>query len=517
MSQKIFNGRYEIGEMIGTGGMADVYIAEDSRLHRKVAVKILRSDLARDPAFIARFKKEALAAGGLTNAGIVAVYDSGEDHGESYIVMELVNGRTLRELLQGHESIPVKEAVDIVVEILEALDYSHSKGIIHRDIKPGNIMITKTGQVKVMDFGIARALDDIGATMTNTWNVVGTAQYLSPEQATGEAADARSDIYSLGCLMYELLAGRPPFIGDTPVSIAFQHVSAPLIPPSEINPDIDVNLETIIKVALCKDPKDRYQDANAMLTDLRRAIRGEQVTTKIRRIKPRRNLLFIGGLIVVVVAIIGLGASQIFKAQPAPTIQLPNVVGLTEAQAKALLPNFTINFQHAPDPHVPKDRISNELPLATSKVLTGSSITLTISDGPGNTSIPVNIVGLSLMDARNALAAVGLVISQALPTDSNEAPGTVIAVDPSAGSILPAGSGVQLQIASGNLQVPNLIGLSDVQAITMLTQAGFLVRTANAYDPNQAPKVVLAQAPDAGTTQSIGSSVTITVNTPSTP
>ena len=243
MSQKIFNGRYEIGEMIGTGGMADVYIAEDSRLHRKVAVKILRSDLARDPAFIARFKKEALAAGGLTNAGIVAVYDSGEDHGESYIVMELVNGRTLRELLQGHESIPVKEAVDIVVEILEALDYSHSKGIIHRDIKPGNIMITKTGQVKVMDFGIARALDDIGATMTNTWNVVGTAQYLSPEQATGEAADARSDIYSLGCLMYELLAGRPPFIGDTPVSIAFQHVSAPLIPPSEINPDIDLIMD----------------------------------------------------------------------------------------------------------------------------------------------------------------------------------------------------------------------------------------------------------------------------------
>ncbi len=204
------------------------------------------------------------------------------------------------------------------------------------------------------------------------------------------------------------------------------------------------------------------------------------------------------------------------EVRPTPP-DLPNVVGLTEAQAKALLPNFTINFQHAPDPHVPKDRISNELPLATSKVLTGSSITLTISDGPGNTSIPVNIVGLSLMDARNALAAVGLVISQALPTDSNEAPGTVIAVDPSAGSILPAGSGVQLQIASGNLQVPNLIGLSDVQAITMLTQAGFLVRTANAYDPNQAPKVVLAQAPDAGTTQSIGSSVTITVNTPSTP
>ena len=514
MINKVFNGRYEIGEMIGTGGMADVFIAEDIRLHRKVAVKILRSDLARDPSFVSRFKKEAMAAGGLTNAGIVAVYDSGEDGGESYIVMELVNGFTLRELLQQNTSIPVKEAVDIIVEILEALDYSHSKGIIHRDIKPGNIMITNTGQVKVMDFGIARALDDVGATMTNTWSVVGTAQYLSPEQATGESADARSDIYSLGCLMYELLVGRPPFIGDTPVSIAFQHVSAPLVAPSEINPDIDPHLETIIKVALCKDPNDRYQDASAMLADMRLAIRGEPVTTKIRRVKSRRTLLIAGA--------IGLFTTILFatlfvftssNSKVIPSIQLPNVVGLTESAAKALLPNFTINIRHATDSQIPKDRISSEFPLPSTKVLAGSSVTLTISDGPGNVTVPMNIVGQSLTDVRKILSAAGLTISQTIPVDSNQVPGTVLAVNPSAGSILTVGSGVQLQISSGNVQVPNLLGLSDVQAITTLTQAGFLVRTASAYDETQPLGIVLAQAPDEGSTEAIGSSVTITINT----
>ncbi len=513
MNKKIFNSRYEIGAMIGTGGMADVYIAEDLRLHRKVAVKILRSDLARDPAFVARFKKEALAAGGLNNAGIVAVFDSGEDGPNSYIVMELVKGHTLRQVLQSDAEISQNEAVDIVAEILEALDYSHAQGIIHRDIKPGNIMITDSGKVKVMDFGIARALDDIGATMTNTWNVVGTAQYLSPEQATGEYADARSDIYSVGCLMYELLVGRPPFIGDTPVSIAFQHVSAPLPAPSDINSDIDPNLETIIKVALHKDPNDRYQDAGAMLEDLQRAIRGEQVTTKIRRTKSKRRFFLLGG-VVVALALIG-GSTFLTRSHhsTSPTLQVPNVVGLTEAQARALLPDFTINIQDGPSSTIPKGRISSQVPLADVKVIPGSSITLTESTGAGNTAIPVNLVGLSLADARSALTSVGLLVAQTIPTDSNQAPGTVLGVNPSPGSILPAGAGVILQIASGSLQVPNLVGLSEVQAITTLTQAGFLVRTATAYDATQAAQIVLAQAPIAGTKQNIGSAVTITVNT----
>ncbi len=513
MINKVLNSRYELGPMIGTGGMADVYIAEDLRLHRKVAVKILRSDLARDPSFIARFKKEALAAGGLNNQGIVAVFDSGEDGADSYIVMELVKGHTLRQVLQSRAEISQAEAVTIIFEILEALKYSHEQGIIHRDIKPGNIMITDSGKVKVMDFGIARALDDIGATMTNTWSVVGTAQYLSPEQATGEYADARSDIYSLGCLMYELLTGRPPFIGDTPVSIAFQHVSTPLPAPSDLNPGIDPNLETIIEVALQKDPNDRYQDAGGMLEDLQRAIRGDQVTTKIRRKNPRRKFFLIGG---VAIALLLILVSTFVSRSNKPNVTLlliPNVVGLTESQARALLPNFTINIQNTVSSTIPKGRISAQLPLAASKVIPGSSITLSESTGAGNTAVPINLVGLSLADARNALTSVGLAINQTIPVDSSQAPGTVLGVSPSPGSILLAGSGVILQIASGTLPIPTLVGLTQVQAITMLTQEGFIVRTATAYDPTQALQIVLAQAPDAGTTQSLGSAVTITVNT----
>ena len=313
--------------------------------------------------------------------------------------------------------------------------------------------------------------------------------------------------------MYELLVGRPPFIGDTPVSIAFQHVSAPLPAPSDINPDIDPNLETIIQVALHKDPNDRYQDAGAMLEDLRRAMRGEQVTTKIRRTKSKRRFFLLGGVAVAVALIAGSTLYTQVKNPSVPSLQVPNVVGLTEAQARALLPNFTINIQDGPSSSIPKGRISSQLPLADAKVIPGSSITLTESSGAGNTAIPINLVGLSLADARSALTSAGLLVAQTIPTDSNQAPGTVLAVNPSPGSILPAGAGVVLQIASGSLQVPELVGLSEVQAITTLTQAGFLVRTATAYDSTQATQIILAQAPSAGTTQNIGSTVTITVNT----
>jgi serine/threonine-protein kinase len=508
---RLFNSRYKIGEMIGTGGMADVYVAEDTRLNRKVAVKILRSDLARDPAFVARFKKEALAAGSLSHPGIVAVYDSGIDGEDSYIVMELVSGHTLRDILQSNNSMPESKALDIACQILEALDYSHSKGIVHRDIKPGNIMMTDSGQVKVMDFGIARAMDDYGATMTNTFNVVGTAQYLSPEQATGEPADQRSDIYSVGCLLYELLTGRPPFSGDTPVSIAFQHVSAPLIAPSEINPAIDESLDTVLKVALSKDPSHRYQDAGAMLDDLRRAIRGEQVTTKIRRVKPKRNYLVAGISLFAVLALVVAGLS--FSGKKSATFELPNVVGLTVDQAKALLPNYTINLQQAPDSRIPEGRIASQLPLASTRVMRGSSVTLTLSQGPGNTTVPASIIGQTLINAQAIISAAGLFVSQTTPVDSSQPPGTVLAVTPTPGSVLPAGSPIQLQISSGSLQVPSLVGLTGIQALATLTEAGFLVKTVNAYDPTQPIGNVLAQAPAAGTTQNIGSSVAITVNT----
>ena len=510
---KVFGDRYQIGQMIGTGGMADVYLGEDLRLSRPVAVKVLRSDLARDPSFLSRFRKEALAAAGLNHPGSVSVYDSGEDGTNSYIVMELVNGKTLRELLNSQTPPTVDQSLEIVAGVLEALSYSHQNGIIHRDIKPGNIMLNEAGDVKVMDFGIARALDDIGATMTNTWNVVGTAQYLSPEQATGDAADARSDIYSVGCLLYELLTGRPPFVGDTPVSIAYQHVSAPLTPPSQLNPDIDPGIDTILSVALSKDPAHRYSTADLMLADIKRVMKGQAVTTKIARVIPRRNLYILSAGVFALIALITLAFTFNGSAKPSGArFELPNVVGLTQDQATNLLTGFTINFQHAPDSHIPKDRIASQLPLATSKVQKGSSVTLTVSDGPGNTLVPTDLIGKSLADARNELTSVGLVISQTTPVDSNQAPGVVIAIAPAPGTTIAAGSGVILQISSGNVAVPQLVGLSEIQARTTLVQAGFLVQTIYATDNAQPDGVVLAQAPASGSTQTIGSSVTVTIN-----
>ena len=505
----LLGGRYALGEMIGTGGMADVFIGDDTRLNRKVAIKVLRRDLARDPSFVARFRKEALAAGGLNHSGIVSVYDSGEENNSPYIVMELITGESLRQLLQ-KGLIPQARALEIVEGILQALEYSHKEGIVHRDIKPGNIMITDSGDIKVMDFGIARATDDIGATMTNTWNVVGTAQYLSPEQATGEMADGRSDLYSLGCLMYELLTGRPPFTGDTPVSIAYQHVSSPITPASQVKPGLSTDIDRMLEVVLSKDPNNRYQDATAMLADLQRVIKGEPVTTKIQKVFPRRKLISTMSAIIAVVVLVGAGV--FFSSESSAPLTVPNVVGLTEVEARALLSNFNVNISTAPDPRIPIDRVASQIPLATTNAEQGSSVTLTISSGPGNTTVPTGLVGIPLEAARNILTAAGLLIAQTQPVDSDQAPGVVLSVIPEPGTTITAGSGVVLQIASGNVQVPFLVGVNEIQARTLLVQAGFLVREIYAYDESQELGVVLAQAPEAGTTRIIGSAVTITVN-----
>jgi len=513
MINALLGGRYKLGEMIGTGGMADVYVAEDTRLARQVAVKVLRSDLARDPSFVARFRKEALAAAGLNHPGIVAVYDSGEEPAP-YIVMELISGHTLRELIHKGERVPLKRALEIGEGILAALEYSHHGGIVHRDIKPANIMITDHGDVKVMDFGIARALADLGATLTSTWNVVGTAQYLSPEQALGEVADLRSDIYSTGCLLYEVLTGQPPFTGETPVSIAYQHVSGNLIVPSTIVPDLPEGIDTLLMVALAKNPGDRYQSAGLMLDDLYKIKAGEVVTTKVAKAPISRRKVLIGAIGGVVA--IGLLAAGVFLtkpgADPAGLPQLPNVVGLTQAEAEALLGDYVVTITRAHDGRIPKDRVSSQLPLATVRVQKGSGVVLTISDGPGDSVIPIDLVGMSLIDARAALSAIGLLVTATEAVPSDEAQGTVLKVTPEPGSTITAGSGVVLQIASGQVLVPSLIGTEALQAKTLLVQAGFLVNEVVGYDANQPIGVVIRQAPDAGTTQTIGKSVTITIN-----
>jgi serine/threonine-protein kinase len=375
-------------------------------------------------------------------------------------------------------------------------------------------MITDKGDVKVMDFGIARAMDDLGATLTSTWNVVGTAQYLSPEQALGEIADAPTDIYSTGCLLFELLTGRPPYTGETPVSIAYQHVSGVLTPARQLQPELPESVEVLLTVALAKKPEDRYISANAMLEDINKIRAGQNISTKVARapLVSRRTAIISGIAIIAtgIAAIVGLSLNG--GSAPSLGNELPNVVGLTESEARALLPEYTITIQRAPDPRIPRDRVASQIPLATTQVTKGSAITLTISDGPGDAIVPDGLVGMSLIDARTALAAVGLVIARTEAVPSDEAQGTILTVTPEAGSKITAGSGVVLTIANGEIDVPDLIGVEAIQAKTLLIQAGFLVREFNDYDATQEIGVVIRQAPDAGTTQTIGKPVTITIN-----
>ncbi|MCC9197387.1 Stk1 family PASTA domain-containing Ser/Thr kinase [Arthrobacter sp. zg-Y820] len=281
-TERVLNGRYELGELIGRGGMADVYLGRDIRLGRSVAIKVLRPDLARDPLFQSRFRREAQAVAGLNHPAIVSVYDTGDQESPGstpddvrlpFIVMEFVRGRTLRDLVKAGE-ITTDKAIEYMLGVLAALEYSHRSGIVHRDIKPANVMVTADGGVKVMDFGIARAMADSAATMTQTQAVIGTAQYLSPEQARGETVDARSDLYSAACLLFEMLAGRPPFIGDSPVSVAYQHVREPPPKASSFNAEIAAELDAVLDHGLAKDRADRYQDAHAFRDALLRVRSG---------------------------------------------------------------------------------------------------------------------------------------------------------------------------------------------------------------------------------------------------
>jgi serine/threonine-protein kinase len=315
-------------------------------------------------------------------------------------------------------------------------------------------------------------------------------------------------------LLYEVLTGKPPFTGETPVSIAYQHVSGVLVTPSSIVPDLPAGVDTFLAVALAKNPDDRYQSAGLMLDDLYKIKAGEVVTTKISKQAVSRRKVIVGAISTIAAA--GLIAAGVFIARPDATTsnlpQLPNVVGLTEAEAKSLLSDYVVTVSRAFDGRIPKDRVASQVPLATTRAQKGSGVILTISDGPGNSVVPIDLVGLSLLDARSALAAVGLVISSTEAFPSDQPQGTVLKVTPEPGSTITAGSGVVLQIASGEVSVPSLIGIEALQAKTILVQAGFLVREVEGFDANQPIGVVIRQAPDGGTTQTIGKSVTITIN-----
>ena len=548
---RMLGDRYEVTDVIGRGGMAEVREGRDLRLGRRVAIKILRADLARDPTFQARFRREAQSAAALNHPNIVAVYDTGEDtltsptDGETvvvpYIVMEYVDGMTLRQLLAKGRRLLPERAMDITAGVLAALDYAHRHGIVHRDIKPANVMLTRSGDVKVMDFGIARAVNDAGTTMTAASAVMGTAQYLSPEQARGEVVDARSDLYSTGVLLYELLAGQPPFSGDSPVAVAYQHVSEMPTPPSQIDPRIPDEVDAIVLHSLAKRADERYQSANEFRADLERAIDGAPLTAAMPALvadrtaslppleaagmgraargsrSPQRGsafwLLSIAAIIVAIAATVLLGR-LLFGGSSGATAEVPDLAGLTAEAATSELAKvgLILGSQTPENSERPSGTIIAQRPGAGEGLESGQSVDVTISTGPQATAVP-DLVGLvSIQQARIVVERAGLTLGAVKEKASSQPAGYVLDQDPPSGDQVPPGTAIEITIASGKVKVPDVVGLSDAQALSDLTQAGFQVQKVQQEDPSVDPGTVLAQSPAAGTVLPRGTSVTITVS-----
>jgi len=488
--QRILGGRYQVGELIGRGGMAEVHIGHDARLGRTVAIKILRADLARDPSFLARFRREAQAAAALNHPAIVAVYDTGEDTqtdaatGQTahtpFIVMEYVEGHTVRDILRDGHAVPIDEAIEITSGVLSALEYSHHAGIVHRDIKPANVMITPTGAVKVMDFGIARAMADSAATMTQTQAVVGTAQYLSPEQALGQTVDARSDLYSTGCLLFELLTGRPPFQGDSPVAVAYQHVGEVPPKPSDVAPDVPEVLDRITLKALTKDRNQRYGSAAEFRSDLDAAMRGGAVTA------PALGALGAG-------ALAGAAAGAAF-ADPNPTVAFdgatqvlaPTPNGWSATPAAVPPPTQTSVFpdEAGPGDEEPEKKSNKALiwTLVTIGVIAlAAIITMLLLNGnktPDVKQVTVpSVIGMTETKAEQTLADAKLKMDKLVDEESDEPAGQATKQDPGADASADENSTVKVYFSAGPKtdSVPNVKGLSQSEARKKLGDAGFTV------------------------------------------
>ncbi|GGU27874.1 Stk1 family PASTA domain-containing Ser/Thr kinase [Streptomyces lavendofoliae] len=562
-------GRYELGSVLGRGGMAEVYLAHDTRLGRTVAVKTLRADLARDPSFQARFRREAQSAASLNHPAIVAVYDTGEDYVDNisipYIVMEYVDGSTLRELLHSGRKLLPERTLEMTVGILQALEYSHRAGIVHRDIKPANVMLTRTGQVKVMDFGIARAMGDSGMTMTQTAAVIGTAQYLSPEQAKGEQVDARSDLYSTGCLLYELLTVRPPFVGDSPVAVAYQHVREEPQPPSNFDPEITPEMDAIVLKALVKDPDYRYQSADEMRADIEACLDGQPVaataamggagfggygsddqpTTAMRAADPagqtsmlppmnaddggfgyddrpdrRRQkksnvstiLLILAGILVLVGAIL-IGKS-VFSDQPdsgSDPIDVPKVVGKPFAEAEHTVEAVGLKIARSGTDACdrPKGSICSQSP-ETGTMAKGETISVVVSEGAAKVEVP-DVTEKSEETAKKALEDKGFEVKVDYK-ESDKDPGEVLEQDPAGGTQAEKGSKVTLTVSrQAEQNVPPVTGQPFDNAKSQLETLGFTVKRED-VDSDQPANTVVEQSPQGDSKAPKGSEITLKVS-----
>ncbi|MEU9825133.1 Stk1 family PASTA domain-containing Ser/Thr kinase [Micromonospora chersina] len=557
---RLLGGRYQVGELLGYGGMAEVHRGRDLRLGRDVAIKMLRADLARDATFQMRFRREAQNAASLNHPAIVAVYDTGEETaptGETlpFIVMEFVNGRTLKEVLGAEGRLQPRRALEICADMCAALEFSHRHGIIHRDIKPGNVMLTQTGQVKVMDFGIARALASGATTMTQTSAVIGTAQYLSPEQARGEAVDARSDVYAAGCVLFELLCGHPPFVGDSPVSVAYQHVREQPPTPSTINPDVNPAVDAIVLKALSKNPLNRYQSAGEMRADLLRAAAGRPVLatpvmpaeetmpmapaaggyqqTQVMgpqtrqqapaRVGDARKRKSSGWVIATfaalgVLAVIALATALWLNQNGAEKVSVPPLQGRTQAEAQAALTQAGLRFtagESVQNATCEKGSVVGQNPGPGLRVEKNSAVTVQICGGPKQVTIPPGLVNSTLVNVQAQLESLGLKVD-VKKVDGSAQEGTVTKVDPKEGTKVLENSTVEVEVSRGNVnEVPNVLGLSKEEATRLLENSGYKVRTLDGDEvtPDKVGKVS-RQTPKGNTKLARNERVTIYVDIP---